>query len=177
MAKTDKRSIKISAAEIPPAWVKTAPDPGIPSLKTPDPGLTSEWQKKLKTPDPGLVPERVEHVLGTERAAIDSFPAAQDIRKTGPVSEPAKTTPLIAKLKKSRKRAIYEGRQSVRARAVLKRMFSPDGICPTRAELPDVDLFDGFRKEYDSVEGKRSSRLKMPSDSVVLREAGRKDKK
>ena len=68
MAKTDKRSIKISAAEIPPAWVKTAPDPGIPSLKTPDPGLTSEWQKKLKTPDPGLVPERVEHVLGTERA-------------------------------------------------------------------------------------------------------------
>jgi hypothetical protein len=54
----------------------------------------------------------------------------------------------------------------------LKRIFS-DGIYPTRAELPDIDLLDRFYKEFARVEGK-NSRLPDPSPDVVLREVGRK---
>src|SRR5262245_56124003 len=108
-------------------------------------GLTPEWLAKLRA-----------QVPGPEESDEEPVVAAQD-------AEPAKMAP---KPKRSRKKAIYEGRQSVRARAVLERMFPPYGICPTRAELPDVDLFAGFKSEYDSVEGQQSSRLTIPSDSV-----------
>jgi hypothetical protein len=78
--------------------------------------------------------------------------------------------------KQSRRKAIYRGAQSTRAKVILKRMF-PAGEYPDRSELPNPDLWHRFCKEYGSVEAKaQSSRLGMPSLSVVLRLVGRKER-
>jgi hypothetical protein len=78
--------------------------------------------------------------------------------------------------KQSRRKAVYHGAQSTRAKVVLKRM-SPSGEYPTRSELPNADLWDQFCKEYERVEGKaKSSRLGIPSRSTVLRVVGRKER-
>jgi hypothetical protein len=76
-----------------------------------------------------------------------------------------------------RRRNQGSGPQTLRARVVLKRMYGGAEEYPPRDEVADVDLLDRFAKEYEKVEGKANppSRLKMPSDEVVLREVGRKD--
>jgi hypothetical protein len=67
------------------------------------------------------------------------------------------------------------GSKRLPARVVLRRIW-PEGY-PTRAEVSDADLWDRFVKEWDRVEGKRPPTKfnKIPSNSTVLRETGRKD--
>jgi hypothetical protein len=67
------------------------------------------------------------------------------------------------------------GSKRLPARVVLRRIW-PEGY-PPRAEVSDADLWDRFVKEWDRVEGKRPPTKfnKIPSNSTVLRETGRKD--
>jgi hypothetical protein len=176
VAKAGKRSkAKLAAA-------KQAPKSGLPEWLTlpgaPPPGLEPDEWRKMRTASEqaslGLaaiknLAESDAEKLERDRAVIDHASKVVFI-PTAP--EPAKAA-SIAKPKKSRKKSLYNGRQSIRARAVLKRMF-PDGICPSRGELPNVDLLERFEIEFAAVEGKNTSRLKKPSDSVVLCVTGRK---
>ena len=75
----------------------------------------------------------------------------------------------------SRRRSAYQGSQRIRARVVLKRLFS--GEYPTEAEVSTPDLWIRFCAEYDRVEGKAKppSKLGCPSIETLLREVGRKD--
>jgi hypothetical protein len=71
------------------------------------------------------------------------------------------------------------GTQTIRARAVLKKMC-PQGY-PTEEHESSVDLYERFTKEYeeykkDEAEAGRRSRFPIPSKSVVMREVGRKMK-
>jgi hypothetical protein len=71
------------------------------------------------------------------------------------------------------------GTQTIRARAVLKRMC-PQGY-PTEETESSVDLWERFTKEYeeykkDEAKAGRPSRYPVPSKSVVMREIGRKKK-
>jgi hypothetical protein len=69
------------------------------------------------------------------------------------------------------------GTQTIRARAVLKRIWPEE--YPTEEHVSSVDLYERFEKEFgeykkDEAKAGRSSRYPVPSKSVVMREVGRK---
>ena len=88
--------------------------------------------------------------------------------------------PTSADARASRRRRNWEsgagsGAQTLRARAVLKRLYGGPAKYPTREEVRDADLYDRFVEEYKKVEGKAkpSSKWGIPSRATVLREVGR----
>jgi hypothetical protein len=76
--------------------------------------------------------------------------------------------------RRSRKRALRAGTKSVRASAVLRRIYQ-DRL-PNRDEVSDADLWNAFVEEWARVEGvKRHSLNDRPQRSTVMRAIGRKD--
>jgi hypothetical protein len=98
-----------------------------------------------------------------------------DVQKVYPMGAAGETELVVRTEKPSRKRGSYKAAQRIRARAVLRRIFT-DGDDPTEEELSSNDLWDQFCNEYDRVEAKAKSPSKygMPSRDTVLREVGRR---
>jgi hypothetical protein len=78
--------------------------------------------------------------------------------------------------KSRRRRVTHHTAQSTQIDQVFKRMFPDGGIVPGREELADADLLVWFDEEYARAERQLNFRSchRKPSDSSVLRKAGRK---
>ena len=83
------------------------------------------------------------------------------------------------KKKRSRKKAVYQSSQTVRARAVLDRIF-PDKNYPTKGQIPWPELRNAFSEEYEryvkdnqlSAKTNPAKKLPMPSDRTLQRALG-----
>jgi hypothetical protein len=152
---------------LPPSQGSAGPDDGGPEAPKPPPDI-----------EPISVSRAVVAPKGIELPSQEATPASAADQAPVPAARFEQETTAPAQMprqKRSRSKTIYCGAQTTRAKAVLKRMF-PNGEYPSREELPTPDLLNQFSTEYDRVEGmaKPRSRLGKPSDSVVLREVGRK---
>jgi hypothetical protein len=91
------------------------------------------------------------------------------------LDEPSETDPAAspAPKKRSRRKAVYQSSQTVRAYAVLDRLF-PDKNYPTKGQIPWPELWDMFCHEYERYEKDNPSKLytktnptkKLPMPSV-----------
>jgi len=102
-------------------------------------------------------------------------PAAEILPPLTPTTHANAKTPRASR----RRRDQGGGTQTLRARAVLKRIWRKE--YPTEEQVSSVDLYERFEKEYgeykkDEAKAGRSSRYPVPSKSVVMREVGRKRK-
>jgi hypothetical protein len=95
-----------------------------------------------------------------------------------PRADPA---PSFAPKKRSRRKAVYQSSQKVRAHAVLDRIFK-DKNYPTQTEIPWSELSNRFREEYERYEKDNLSKLyakttptkklSMPSARTIRRALG-----
>jgi hypothetical protein len=175
VAKATKHLIDLKASKLPDEWLRLekelkADERFQEGLRRGKELKADEWFQRSLRQLRELKAELTVDEAELERAVTPQpVVPAKDAQETiANASEPAKP-------KKSRKKTVYAGAQSIRARAVLKRIF-PGGIYPARAELPTPQLLKDFEKEYERVEGKKLPRVSKPSDDVVLREVGRRRK-
>ena len=159
-------AVRVNSAEIQAAASATI-------RRTVDPEKTEEAASALRrTVD---LEKRAEAVRASWRRHARLNPPPQLVPRRDMQPAPDPPAKPVGDYK-SKPRIIRQGAQSIRADAVLKRLFPPDGIPPCREELADADLWDRFSREYARVEEAQHppSRHLKPSKDTLLRKAGRK---
>jgi hypothetical protein len=137
----------------------------------------------LEVSKQGVVIRRYEEVtcsrVDVVRVVVSPSPSAPEARSETPPLPAAQPDEAVSgrPTASRRRRNQGGGTQTLRARAVLKRMCSQG--YPTEEQESSVDLYERFGKEYeeykkDEAKAGRHSRYPRPSMSVVMREVGRK---
>ena len=111
----------------------------------------------------------------------EAKPEPTEIAEAKPEPPQADPAPSSAPKKQSRRKAVYQSAQTVRARAVLDRLF-PDKKYPTKGEFPWPDLRNMFCEEYERYMKDTASKLYaktnptkkllMPSERTLRRVLG-----
>jgi len=106
-----------------------------------------------------------------------SPPAQRQPQQPTNKREPTSGDVRASKRRRTSESGSGSGAQTLRARAVLKRLYGGPAKYPTEEEVSTPDLLGRFGAEYDRVEGRANppSKLNRPSRAVVLREVGRQE--
>jgi hypothetical protein len=147
-----------------------------------DPAIAHALAHATKRARPAVPPSEpvpATDVGGQARAAnpLQPPPAQRQPQQPTNEREPNSGDARASKRRRNSKSGPGSGAQTLRARAVLKRLYGDPAKYPTEEEVSTPDLLERFGAEYDRVESQANppSKLGIPSRATVLREVGRQE--